>query len=95
MAKKIVLTQSQKNELRELAEAIAASEKAKAIRARFKAFTDDNLEALKEGEATEDLVGFDNRSRQRKTALTAPIGESHGKTSSIRQWKVAGSCSRL
>jgi len=49
MAKAIKLTTEQVKELKTLCEAARAAEEAKKIRGRFKAFMEDNEEALKEG----------------------------------------------
>lgn len=46
MAKKIELTEDQIKDLKKLAKAIRASEQVKGLRARFKGFVDDNLDAL-------------------------------------------------
>ena len=56
MAKKqIKLTTDQVKELKALAEATRQAEEAKKIRGRFKAFLEDNEEALKEGVETAGL----------------------------------------
>ena len=56
MAKKqIKLTTDQVKELKALAEAARQAEEAKKIRGRFKAFMEDNEEALKEGVETAGL----------------------------------------
>lgn len=49
MAKKVELTEDQIKDLKKLAKAIRASEQVKGLRARFKGFVDDNLDALMSG----------------------------------------------
>jgi len=49
MTKQIKLTNEQVKELKTLSVAVKAAEEAKRIRGRFKAFMEDNEEALKNG----------------------------------------------
>ena len=56
MAKKITLTKEQIGELKKLAEYSHNADEAKKIRERFKAFTEDNFDALKEGINVDGLV---------------------------------------
>lgn len=54
--KKVELTNDQLKELKALAKAQEAAEEAREIRARFKGFVDDNLDALMERVTIGDLV---------------------------------------
>lgn len=54
--KKIELSDTQLKELRKLARAQKAAEEAKEIRARFKSFTDDNEDALRNGLTVDGLT---------------------------------------
>ena len=54
--KSIQLTDDQLKELHALAKAQAAAEEAKTIRARFKGFTEDNVDALLDGFTVDGLV---------------------------------------
>ena len=56
MARKITLTKEQVSELKKLAEYSRNADEAKKIRERFKAFTEDNFDALKEGIDIDGLV---------------------------------------
>lgn len=57
MAKKeIKVNETQMKELKKLAKAQKMAEEAKAIRARFKAFVDDNLDELMEGITIGELM---------------------------------------
>ena len=54
--KKIELTPAQEKELKKLAKAQQMAEEAKAIRARFKGFVEDNLDALMDGITIGELM---------------------------------------
>lgn len=56
MTKKFNITDDQIKELKKLARAQRYAEEAKQIRSRFKAFTEDNLDALLEGVEIEGLM---------------------------------------
>lgn len=66
MAKKIELTDDQIKDLKKLAKAIRASEQVKNIRARFKGFVDDNLDALMDGI---EVDGMEVKVRVSKTLI--------------------------
>ena len=54
--KKIELTPAQEKELKKLAKAQQMAEEAKTIRARFKGFVEDNLDALMDGITIGELM---------------------------------------
>lgn len=56
MAKKVQITEDQLKELRRLAKAIKCAAEASDIKKRFKAFVDDNEDALREGVEIDGLV---------------------------------------
>jgi len=56
MSKKVELTTEQIKELRRLARAIKAAAEASDIKKRFKAFVDDNEEALRDGVEIDGLI---------------------------------------
>ena len=53
--KQVILTNEQVKELKTLAEAVRKAAEAKKIRERFKAFLEDNEDALRDGVETEGL----------------------------------------
>lgn len=56
MAKKVTLSKEQIGELKKLAEYSKCADEAKKIRERFKAFTEDNFDALKDGIDIDGLI---------------------------------------